>query len=448
MKKIFCALALFLAPNVWAATATDGSSGLTLSIQQAVDMALSDNPTVKIAELEVKRYDYVRRTTMGALLPQVSVDGTLNRTVKTQDMARGFSFSSDPYNTITATGNVSLQLFAPSVYRTLRMNEEEALHAVESARSSRIELIAAVKNSFYQVLLAERSLEVLEESAETSLQTVNETQVKFDNGLSSEYDLLTAQVQYSNLQPSIMQSRSSIEIAKNVLKMYLSLPLNIAVEVSGDLDTFREEVLNNSYDLPQDISGNSSIKSLVISENILSQQLRINNASRLPTLSAYGSLSYTGNDMVSSFSMTEGTTASTDRYFWQSPANVGLSLSIPIFAGLTTSNRSRQIENQIELLELQRQYAVESVSVSLSTAINNIHTAREQLFAQVTTVSQAQKAYSISNTRYVAGAGTILELNTSRLTLTQAELSLSEAIYNLLAAKSEYNRIAGLESVK
>ncbi len=446
MRVILYIAALFCVVSASASTAE--REVVTLELSQALELALSENPTIKIAELEVERYDYVRKTTMGGLMPQLSVDGTYNRTLKTQDMARGFSFGSDQYNTVSASGNLSLALYSPSLYRTLKMNQTEAQAAVESARSSRIELISAVKNSFYGVLLAERSLEVLEQNAETAKQTVNETGIKFKHGLASEYDLLTAQVQYSNLLPLIVQSRASIENAKDLLKMYLSLPLTVDVEVKGDFERLQQEVIASSQSMSHDISGNSSLKSLALSSEILAHQLRINNATRLPTLSAYGQLTYTGNDMSSSFSMTEDAATSSDGFFWQSPASVGVSLSIPIFSGFSRTNQSRQIKNQIAQLALQQLYTEQSVSVSLSTAINNIYSAREQLFAQITTVSQATKAYDISNTRYNSGTGTILELNSARLSKTQAELSLSEAIYNLLTAKSEYDRLVGSESFK
>ncbi len=433
------------------ATTTLQAEVLRLTLPQAVEIALSDNPTIKIANLEVERYDYVRRSTMGALLPQLSVDGTFNRTLQSQNMAKGFSFGGDQYSTATAVGNLSLALYAPTVYRTLKMNATEAEAAIEAARSSRLDLIAAVKESFYSVLLAEHSLEVLMESSATSKQTVDETKVKFDNGLSSEYDLLTAQVQYSNLQPSILQTRASIDIAKDVLKMYLSLPQGVAIEVDGELEHLNERVLSlsASESMSRDISGNSSLRSLALSQDILAHQLRINNASRLPTLGAYGQVTYTGNNM-DSFSMSstgETAASSSNSFYWQTPASVGLSLSIPIFTGFSASSRSRQIENQIEQIELQRLYTEESVNVSLSSAISDIYTARETYLSQCQTVEQASKAYDISNTRYNAGAGTILELNTARLSLTQAELNLSQAIYDLLVAKSEYDKITGIERI-
>ena len=60
-------------------------------------------------------------------------------------------------------------------------------------------------------------------------------------------------------------------------------------------------------------------------------------------------------------------------------------------------------------------------------------------------VEQARKAYKISDTRYRAGAGTILELNSAQLSQTQAQLNFSQAIYDYLSAKAEYDRIVGRE---
>lgn len=142
----------------------------------------------------------------------------------------------------------------------------------------------------------------------------------------------------------------------------------------------------------------------------------------------------------------EDTSSSSNSYFWQSPAYVGLSLSIPIFSGLSNTYRARQISNQIDQLELQRLYTQESIKVSVNTAISDLITAREQMLAQEVVVEQATKAYSISDVRYKAGAGTILELNSAILALTQAELNYSQAIYDLLVARSEYDKIIGKDN--
>lgn len=422
---------------VWTA---ELSAQLRLTLSEALEVALNENPTIRIAEMEVERYDYVKRQTWGALLPQVSASGSYTRSIVKSEMRGGLSFGAD--NTFAVQGDLSLPLFAPTVYRTLRMNESQMAAAVESARASRITLVAEVKKAFYNILLAEQSLEVLRESEATVQRTVDDTQVQYDHGLASEYDLLTAQVQLSNLRPTILQTENSIELAKLQLKMYLSIPEEVEVEVDGKLDAMRDEVLAGTDGLTIDLSENSDLRSLELQEELLHRSLRAANAGRLPTLAAFGTASYTGNDMEPFMGMGAGDDA---RYFWTHPISVGLQLSVPIFSGLTKMNKSRELKNQIAQIALQRDYARQQVDVQVRAALNDLLTARETMFAQEKTVEQARQAYRISDTRYRAGAGTILELNSAQLAQTQAQLNFSQAIYDYLSAKAEYDRIAGRE---
>ena len=421
-----------------------GASGLSaqlrLTLSEALDLALSENPTVRVAEMEVERYDYVKRQTWGALLPQLSASGSYTRSIVKSEMRGGLSFGAD--NTFALQGDLTLPLFAPSVYRTLKMNDTQRAAAVESARSSRIDLVAEVRKAFYNILLAEQSLAVLRESEATVQRTVDDTQVQFDHGLASEYDLLTAQVQLSNLRPTILQTENSIKLAKLMLKMYLSIPEKVEIEAVGELDGMRDEVLAGIEGLTSDVSQNSSLRSLELQEELLLRSLRAANAGRLPTLAAFGTASWTGNDMEPFMGFGDGDDS---RYFWTHPISVGIQLSVPIFAGLTRMNKSRELKNQISQTTLQRMYARQQLDVQVRSALNDLLTAREMMFAQELTVGQARKAYRISDTRYRAGAGTILELNSAQLAQTQAQLNFSQAIFDYLAAKAEYDRIVGRE---
>ena len=409
MKRLFLIIAF------WAAGVAGASAQMRLTLPQALDLALSENPTVKVAEMEVQRYDYVKRQTWGNLLPQISASGSYTRSIVKSEMRGGISFGAD--NTFAVQGDLSLPLFAPSVYRTLKMNDAQMATAVEAARASRIDLTAEVKKAFYNILLAEQSLAVLRESEATVQRTVDDTQVQYKHGLASEYDLLTAQVQLSNLKPTILQTENSIKLAKLMLKMYLSIPEDVEIEVVGELDALRDDVLAGTDGLTTDVTDNSDLRSLELQEEVLRRSLKAANAGRMPTLAA----------------------------FWTHPIAVGLQLAVPIFSGLTKMNRSRELKNQISQLSLQRSYARQQIDVQVRSALNDLLTARETMYAQELTVEQARKAYKISDTRYRAGAGTILELNSAQLSQTQAQLNFSQAIYDYLSAKAEYDRIVGRE---
>ena len=441
---------------------------LELSLTQALEIALSDNPTIKVANLEIERYKYVRREAIGNHLPQVSVNSQYSYSAVKQTMSKKNGISLGADNTINTAASITIPLFAPAVYSTLKMTRTQQEMAVESARSSRLTLINETKKAYYNVLLAEQSLEVLLNSEKTIKETVEDTRNKYDAGLASEYDLLTAEVQLSNLQPTIIQTRESIGVSKLMLKMYLSIPEDVDIAVTGTLDDFKADVLAQSADLSTDVSQNTDIRTLDLQKELLRRQLKLSRPSRMPTLAAFGNISWYLSDVNLNFGsmMGEGGSSSgessgmynagytrasspkvTGPLWGQWPMTFGAQLSIPIFAGLTNVNKDKQIKNNMAQLDLQRDYAVEGMKVQVSNAISTLHTARQTMTANEKTVEQASKAYAITQTRYDAGAGTILELNSAELSLTQARLNYSQAIYDYLSARADYDQIIGTEKI-
>ena len=450
MKRLFLIMTFgLLSLGVVEAQAQSQQSGgehITLTLDDAIEIALSENPTIKVANLEIERYDYVRKQAISSLYPQVDVSGQYAYSIRTQQMAEGLSFGGK--NTFNLAGNIALPLFAPSVYRQMKMTRTQMASAVESARANRIDLVASVRSAYYNVLLAEQSLEVLQEAIATTQRVVDNTKALFDNGLAAEYDYITAQVQLSNLTPQVLQAKTAIELTKLQLKMYLSLPENTEVTVVGRLNDFRDQVMLGE-DYSTDISENTTLKSLDINRELLVHQEKLIQTTRMPVIAAFGSISYIGQERVDLSGLLGGgaraAAAQQSKFWWQYPISVGAQISIPLFAGFKKTNQLREVRNQIMQLDTQRAYVEESVKIQLQQAIHTLLTARENMQANALTVEQAQKAYEISLARYNAGGGTILELNSSQLSLTQAQLNYSQSIYNYLEAEALYKKALGNE---
>lgn len=443
MRKFF--LSVLALMSVVCATAQTKSVELELS--QAIEIALSDNPTIKIADLEISRQEYVRKESIGNLLPQLGATGGYSHPIIKNRMAGNLSFEAD--NTFSAGLSLTVPLFAPAVYGTLKLNDDQMRAAVESARSSRIDMVNQVSKSFYNILLAEQSLRVLFASQRTIQETVDQTLMMFNNGLTAEYDLITAQVQLSNLKPTIIQTENAITIAKRLLKMYLSLPEDVDVSLKGTLDDFKTQIMAASTDLSTDVTQNSDLRSIEIQQDILHRQYKLSKTQRMPTLGFYTNFNVVGDDFdVNAMNKIFGDPnrpipPSAYKYRWQKPMTIGFQLSVPIFSGLKNVNKDHQIKNNISQIELQKRYLNQSLEVEVRSSISNIIAAREQMYATEKTVSQATKAYSIADTRYKAGAGTILELNSAELSLTQAKLNYSQAIYDYLSAQADYEKVIG-----
>lgn len=427
-----------------------GAQQLTLSLDKALEIALSDNPTIRVADLEIERQDWVKKQTIGSLLPNISISSQYSYSIVKQEMAKGLSFGAD--NSISNSASLTLPLYAPTVYETLKMNATQMEQAVESARSSKINLTNEVKKGYYNILLAEQSLAVLKDSEASIAETVKNTEAMYEQGLASEYDLLSAQVQLSNLRPNIVQTENSIKAAKLLFRMYLGLPASVDFSLEGSLDDFADQVAVATCPTNEvDLSNNADLRALDLQSRMLEHQLRMTNASRLPTIAAFTNFIYSGNDNTMDFSSmmgggaggSGGGAATKKEWWWQNPLSAGISISIPLFSGGRNINKAHEIRNSINQLSLQKDYMRQSLGVQVESAFNNIVAAREKMTSNEVTVKQATKAYDIALVRYNAGTGTILELNSSELSLTQAKLNYSQAIYDYLAARADYEKIIG-----
>ena len=448
-KTIIALLALLTVGSV-------SAQQLQLTLEKSLEIALSDNLTVKVADMEIERQDWVRKQTVGSLLPNISISSQYSYSIVKQEMAKGLSFGAD--NSISNSAQLTLPLFAPTVYETLKMNKTQMEQAVESARSSKITLANEVKKGYYNILLAEQSLTVLKESEKSIAETVKNTEEMYKQGLASEYDLLSAQVQLSNLRPTIVQTENSIKTSKLLFRMYLGLPAETEFTLIGTLDDFADEVALASRPTNEiDLSSNADLRALDLQAKMLEHQLQLTNASRLPTVAAFSSFIYSGNDNTMDFGSIMGggmggatgggstgsKPATKKEWWWQNPLSAGVSISIPLFAGGRNINKAHEIRNSLHQLSLQKDYVRQSIGVQVESAFNNILTAREKMTSNEITVRQASKAYDIALVRYNAGNGTILELNSSELSLTQAKLNYSQAIYDYLAARADYEKIIG-----
>ena len=447
MKKFLMTICLCLGISAVASA----QQKLELTLDEAIGIALSDNPTVQVANLEIERYDYVRKQALATLYPQVDASAQYSLALRRQEMAENLSFGGK--NTFNVAGTVSLPLFVPSVYRQLKMTRTQMEVAVESARATRIDMIAAVRASYYNILLAEQSLTVLEEAATTTDRVVKNTEELYKNGLAAEYDYLTARVQRSNLDPQILQVKNGIDIAKLQLKMYLSIPEDVEIDVVGSLDDFKEMALMGS-DYEFDLENNTTIKTLDLQLELLDHQEKLIQTTRMPTVAAFGQISYIGQERSDLGGLLGGmtggstSTAEQSKFWWQYPISLGAQINIPLFAGFKKTNQLREVRNQAEQLRIQRDYAEQGIRLQVQQSVNTLLTARSMMLANAETVLQAEKAYEISLTRYEAGAGTILELNSAQLSLTQAQLSYSQSIYDYLAAYAEYEKALGKDMIE
>ncbi|MEG2755195.1 MAG: TolC family protein, partial [Mucinivorans sp.] len=432
---------LLLLVGVVGAKAQKDTTVLELDLKGALEIALSDNPTIKVAGMEIKRQDYVRRETRGGLYPQISASGSYNYNIMNPVMfmpeglfgpGSGGAMRMGFSNGIVGGVSVSIPLYMPTIYKMLQLNEKQMMLAVEAARSTKITLSNQVKKSYYAVLLGQSSLGVINKNIETAKVVVTNAQNALSQGVASEYDLITAQVQLSNLYPVLLTAENGLRVSRLMLNMLLSVALETEVRPTETLETYASFAQQDSI-YGVDLTGNSDLTTLDIQKEILGKQLKVQQMLRVPTLSAMGQYQV----------QSQNNTLRLGTYDWRGSALAGLQLSIPIFSGLSKLNKERQIKNSISQMAIQRDYLEQSVSVEAQAAISSMTSAQGRMKANLEAKTQADKSYKISKTRYDTGAGTIVEVNSAQAALLQAELNFTQSIFDFMSARADLDKVVG-----
>ncbi|MDE6342946.1 MAG: TolC family protein [Muribaculaceae bacterium] len=411
-----------------------------MSREECLQLALSESPTVKIADMEVKRVNYAKRETIGNLLPQIGFSLAYQRSIELQTIRMNFGGESQKLkmgsdNSWNTGFSLSLPIIAPTLWKAISISDTQIAQNLEAARSSRLELINQVNKAYYSLMLAIASRDVIKENYDIAKFNADIYKKQFQQGTASEYDVLRSEVQVKNIEPSLLDADIAVKQCQ--------LQLNVLMGIDSDFNiyptTSMEDMEKDMYAVQlqnRSLSDNSSLRSLGLQQKMAKQNVDMKKFDWLPTLGASFNISW--------MSLSNGPMFK-DLDF--SPySSVGLQLSVPIFSGGTKFYALRQAQVQEKELELQRENLINSLNMQVDLALDNIGKQVKQIDSSKEGMRQARKAHEIMQKSFQIGAASYLELRDSELANTSAQLSYLQAIYNYLVSASELDLLLGRDN--
>ena len=414
---------------------------VVITLEQALEIGLSENLSVKVADMEIERTGFAKKGTYASLFPSIDLSTSYQRTIKKQAMFMSMGEGQEPmkievgmYNTINAATTVAMPLVNAQLWQSLKISGLDVELAVEKARSSRLDMVTQVKNAYYAILFAKEARDVYNQVYDNALRNYEETLKKYDAQKASEMDLIRAKTTVENAVPNVYNSESSVVLALWQLKAVLGVDLDMDLDVAGSLSDYSSQMLSDIVENENaSLEGNSTMKQLAIQAEQLAQNIKIQKYSALPSLAASFNFSYMS--MANDVALSE--------FPWIPYSTAGLSLSIPIFAGGKRYIQIRQAKNQYDQVKLQVENTERQLKIAIRQSLATMETNMKSYYAAQTAVASAQKGYDITEVSYKAGRSTLIELNDAQLALTQSKLAESQAIYNFLTAKAQLEQTLG-----
>ena len=425
------------------ALGTKAQEKLTLTLDQAIEIALSDNPTIQVAEQTIELKKISNKETVLGLLPEASLSGAYTRTIKKQTMVMDMPgvgtqrFKVGIPNQYQGGVTVSLPIFAPTLYKSMKLTKTDVALAVEQARASKQDLINQVTKAFYQTLLAQDSYAVLQKAFAQSEENFRIVNAKYEQGRVSEFDKISAEVQMRNLQPSVISARNGVELSKLQLLVLMNIDPETEIELEGSLNDYEEDVFTGVLTADTNsLKSNSTLAQLDMNVKMLQQSLSINKQSFAPIVALQFNYMYTC--MANDFKFKD--------YEWNPYSNLSLSVSIPLFK-YSNFSAVKKTNLQIAQLRTNRDYTARQLEMQQQSYLNSMAASAEQVSSNKEAIVQAQKGRDIAEKLYEVGRGTVLELNSAEVALTQAQLTYAQSIFDYLSAKADLDKLQGKEYI-
>ena len=468
---------------------------VVLTLDDALKIALSENTSVKVADLEIQRQEYARKGSYGSLLPQVSASGMYSYALKKQKVyfgsdkkdedgegsggggmagmmaalmnpimyyieqlyagtgvpfvpyvdpgssQEGGSSSSEPMemgrsHSVTFGLSAQMPLVNLQLWESLRLSGDQVELAVEQARESRLGTVASVKQAFFGILFAKEAYNVYNSVYENAVENFRLTEMRYNAAKASELDLTRAKSNVAAAIPNLYNAESSVELALWQLKAVMGIDLERNIDIAGTLEDYAAEMFRDIHEAESaSLDGNTQLRQLAQQAEMLAKQIRMQQYAYLPSLALSFSYSF----------LTQSDIFKLSQWKWFPSSTLGLSLSIPIFSGGQRYHAIKQTRVQADELELQRVNAERQLRIGIRQSLNTMETAMKTYDASKEALVSAEKAYDIATKSYQLGKSTLTDLNNTELVLTQSKLAVSQAVYNFVIAKAGLEQTLGYD---
>jgi len=415
-----------------------------LTMQEAVRLALRNNPELESSRLEMEKARARVREAWGYTMPSIGLSGQYTRQIKKSVFYLPGSFFDQPADVsvpveIGSTHSLALGLtatqiiFNGAVFIGVGATQVYSEAADELYTGKRTEVVARTRKAYYGVLMAREALNLVRQSLANAEENLKNVRLLRAQELLSEYDELRATVGVENLRPAVIQSETNFDLAVDALRNTMGLASSEVIAVEGDLrfELYDPGVVSSAESVL--VEANSTLRALRLQREVGQAYVKAERSNYLPTLVAFGNYQYQTQKNDIRISTAD---------FIASSA-VGLQLSLNIFQGMQTNARVDQAAIDVLKTESQLVTVENNLRTALRASLGTLEQSQKRLNAQEKNVETAERGYKIVTARFLASAATQLEVNDAQLALTQARVNRIQAIYDYLVASADLDLLLG-----
>ncbi|HVS91584.1 MAG TPA: TolC family protein [Mucilaginibacter sp.] len=465
MKNIFIITILLLGivATGYAQQAAQPAAVRNFSLQDCINYAYEHQDTVKNAALDVKSAAYKVKETTGIGLPQINGVASFTDYLKTPSVIFP-SFTDGLYQILHSEGvrdstgkiiqaktsgpqkfsiyqpynanlglSLSQLLFDGSYLVGLKASKTYQELSQKSYTRSRIDARVNVTKAYYQVLVSNEQIKLLDADLSQLKQQVDQTSAENKQGFAEKIDVDRITVQYNNLRTTRENTVRLLILNYEMLKFQMGMPVNEELTLTDKLEDIKLD--NNVADTGDTTFYHNRIEYSLGETNLKLNQLTVQNqkAKFMPQLLLNGS---------TALGFQSSTFGSLLHYEYPS-TYIGLSLNVPIFSGGQRINQLREAKIEVEKSQNDLENAKNGILLQAHAASITYANSLRSLDNQKQSQQLAQEVLRVAKIKYGQGVGSSIEVTQAQTDLETADNQYIQALYNALISKVDLDKAYG-----
>jgi TolC family type I secretion outer membrane protein len=416
-------------------------AGGRLTLQQAIEIAIREHPSLKESKERVFAAQYQIGSARAAYLPQLT-------------LTNNFYFGNAFPATSGATGTggppglggvganttdfyinrVSLtQLIFDFGKTPGQIDQSRAtFHQTrEDYAGNRQKVVLDARTAYFRYLAAMRARKVTEETVRQNQELVKQAQGFYEVGLRAKIDVTKAEANLYSAEADLIRAKNAVDLAQVTLMTALGLKtwpylgVEDVIEVTRQPQSLAELKAQGLKQRPEILRNR-------FQQDFNKAALRVARAGWFPTLSSLAAYGWSGPNAPF------GTEALENRSWW-----VGAGLTVPLFDGLLTYHNVRTANANISATLANSEVLSQDISKEVEQAYLDATSAWELIRATKKALEAARENFRLAQGRYQVGVGSIIEVTDAQVQYFQADLRFVQALYDYRVAEATLDKAIG-----
>ena len=398
---------------------------VSIDLEESIYLALQHNHTIEqsASDREAAQWELSQsRRRTGAT---VSYNGNYTRNVTSS-----YGQPSQRSNDFSHSLGVSVPIYHGGQLKSQREQKRLALSTADlMLENTKQEIKLQTTNAYYEILRRRDMIRVREEEVQTLQQHLDQSMIRYSEGVVSKSDILASQVQLANAKQNLVSAQGDYDKAMAALNNIIGFDVNTELAIHDEL-RYVDYAVDLKYCTDFALENRPDYAAAEYNVKQLEASIEEARAGTRPSVDASLSKNAEGTKMLKT---------DVNRQ-WQ----VGVQVQWNLFDNGVTSAGVNQVKSRLRKAKSTAKQTLDNISLEVRNAYLDLTAAAENIKTTKTSVDQASEEYELAQLRYVEGVGTNLDVMDAQEKLTQARTNYASALYNYNAAKAALDKAMGV----